>query len=217
MAKTLAQVQAALAEVYDGQTFEKDGRTYIPWNVALKEAIEVFGADGFDITVRSVKREGDGYVAIVALTVYTSDGRSITREGVGYNDVTTTKSGAEMVDTAIKGATSDALNRALKLFGPRFGLNLYDRETSGSRGGGASKSSGGGKWSDRPALDALSEKQLGVLTGKAGYTEKALAEMTAGEAKEKLDAYFSDGVKAPTAKAAAKRRTPDDEEDDLGF
>jgi hypothetical protein len=228
MAKTVKELQAALAKEYAGPTFEKEGRTYIPWNEAVKVANEVFGLDGYDIETREVRREGEGFMAVVRVTAYPTDGRPVSRDGVGYNDLLQTKAGKELTDMSIKGAASDALNRAFKLFGPAFGLSLYDKEPNGtsaaksSNSNGASRSSssnGGGssKWADKPATEALSEKQLWVLVNKLGVSDEELEGMTAGEAKAILDKGMGGGNGKAAAPAGKSRRvtTPDEDEDDL--
>lgn len=128
MAKTVEEIEKLLSERYDGPTLEKNGFTYIPWHAAAKVANRIFGIDGYDVVVHEVRREGAGFMACVVVNVSPSDGPSFSREGVGYNELSTRRDGAEMVDTAIKGAVSDALNRALKLFGDAFGLYLYDKD-----------------------------------------------------------------------------------------
>jgi hypothetical protein len=198
---------AALEERYDGPTEEKRGYTYIPWVESVNAANEVFGIESYDVEVRQVKREGEGYMAIVRVTVHPADGASFYRDGVGYNEVQTTAKGDEMVDTAIKGAVSDALNRALKLFGKRFGLYLYEKAhatgssapTTSSKTGSSSGKVGKGA---RP-----SEKQLGVLT-RAGFTEEQVEGMDFKDWKACVDAIFAkeDPPVAPAgkSKAAAK-------------
>jgi hypothetical protein len=230
MAKAVAQMQAALAKDYAGPTFEKDGRTYIPWNEAVKAANEVFGIDGYDITVKQVRREGDGYVAIVSVTAYPTDGRPIVREGVGYNDELQTKAGKPLTDMSIKGAASDALNRALKLFGSAFGLNLYDKEPAAqerSNGGAASRgqSSGARSSNGSSKRSGPTEKQVEWLVKKGVVeSEEEALEMTFEQAKAALDEVFNGGgngkgnsAKAKAASTARRTGTPDDEDEELPF
>lgn len=126
MAKTIAEIQQGLQAMYDGPIFEKNNFPYIPWNEAAKIANDVFGIDGYDVDVLETRPIGSaGYSATVKVTVYPTDSRSFYRVGIGFNELTGDNGRAH--DTAVKGAASDALNRALKLFGTAFGLNLYDK------------------------------------------------------------------------------------------
>ena len=203
--KTLAEIEKGLAERYDGPTFEKNGFTYIPWNESVKQANRVFGIGSYHIEVAEVRQEGEGYMARVRVTVSPSDSNPIVREGVGYNELSTARNAA---DTAVKGATSDALNRALKLFGDAFGLYLYDkaevRPDSSQRTTAAPRSAG--QSNDR----GPSEKQMAVLN-KNGYTAEQVAGMTFPQWKGVLDAIFGGQTPAiaPAAKqAAAKTAAP---------
>lgn len=69
-----------------------------------------------------------GYQAKVRITVEI-DGVSVIREGYGAgNGQATISTPFDAYELAIKEAETDAKKRALKSFGDRFGLSLYDKE-----------------------------------------------------------------------------------------
>lgn len=215
--KTLAQITEALAQPYDGLTYEKNGFTYIPWNLATKEANEVFGIDGYNVDLIYVKQTGAGFEAKVRVTVYTEEGVTFYREGVGYNELTGDNGRA--FDTSVKGAASDGLNRALKLFGPRFGLNLYDKGDSPTQQTEQRQASSYQRpQGQAPRQSAAAPKTFTLKNPDAPISEnqmKALAKfgidgtgMTMGEASEAIDAAKAGGAPAP--RAPQRARTPDD-------
>lgn len=102
------------------------------WHV-IAEANRIFGFDGWDReTVESTcvytkhlgVRFEAVYVTRVRITV-TTDGASITREGSGTGEASTTSPG-KAHELALKAAETDATKRALMTFGNAFGLSLYD-------------------------------------------------------------------------------------------
>lgn len=213
--KTLAQVTELLSKPYNGPTQEKNGFTYIPWNESVKAANRVFGIDGYSMDTLRVWREGAGYAALVRVTVQTSDSQPFHRDGIGYNDVTTRRDGAEMIDTAIKGAASDAANRAFKLFGEAFGLNLYDKAGGHSGAAPAPKADTASRpQATRPAVreddgEEPTAKQIEWLIKKDIATDEddALARFTKETAKAALDAAFNGGgAKKPAPARAATPR-----------
>lgn len=228
--KTLAQVTELLSKPYNGPTQEKNGFTYIPWNESVKAANRVFGIDGYSMDTLRVWREGAGYAALVRVTVQTSDSQPFHRDGIGYNDVTTRRDGAEMIDTAIKGAASDAANRAFKLFGEAFGLNLYDKAGGhGSSGSAARTDTATARpQAARPAREDDGEeptaKQIEWLIKKNLATDEddAIAKFTKESAKAALDVAFKGGNAKPAAPAkpaarAAKSTTEADNDIDEFF
>lgn len=202
MPKTIAQISEGLDERYAGLTYLKGGFEYIPWNLAAGAANRVFGIDGYDVELVSVEEKGEGYAAKVRVTVRPSDAPAFFREGIGYNEVQ--GQGGRAHDTAVKGAASDGLNRALKLFGPAFGLHLYDKGDSPESGTAPTpnnntatqprpvQSSGG---SDR----GPSEGQL-RFAASLGYTAEEFTAMPWQERKGILD----NKVRKPVAKATAR-------------
>lgn len=122
----------------------QSGRTfsYIEAWQATAECNTVFGHEGWDHEVidlrlvaererkvgQSNPRDGWGvsYVCKVRVTVR-ADGDVIVREGVGAGHGVDVDCG-QAHESAAKEAESDALKRALKSFGWRFGLALYDKD-----------------------------------------------------------------------------------------
>ena len=134
-AKQLRQLRSKLkpkhvrARIEDGITLH-----YVEgWHV-IAEANRIFGFDGWDRqTIESTcvytkhlgVRFEAVYIARVRITVKTNDGSSITREGSGTGEASTTSPG-KAHELALKAAETDATKRALMTFGNAFGLSLYD-------------------------------------------------------------------------------------------
>ncbi|WP_223477170.1 Rad52/Rad22 family DNA repair protein [Oricola indica] len=103
------------------------------WHV-IGEANRIFGFDGWNReTVESTcvytkhlgVRFEAVYVARVRVTVATEGGTTITREGSGTGEASTSTPG-KAHELALKAAETDATKRALMTFGNAFGLSLYD-------------------------------------------------------------------------------------------
>src|SRR5262245_21596908 len=116
------------------RTRQASGRelSYIEGWYVISEANRIFGFDGWNReTVDSrcvLARENRGsfvavYTARVRISVQ-ADGTVIIREGHGTGDGRGA-SPAEVHDTALKAAETDATKRALATFGKPFGLALY--------------------------------------------------------------------------------------------
>ena len=108
---------------------ERKGRggrrfSYIEGHTAIDQANQVFGYGGWgyelvgDVTLREFK-SGAAYSATVRVTVLGAPSRT----DVGFQPVS--DDSAEGHETAYKGAVTDALKRALRSFGDRFGNGLY--------------------------------------------------------------------------------------------
>lgn len=112
------------------------GRTvsYVEGHVAISEANRVFGFGGWgyelvaDVTLREIEnvdpRTGEvkrvrAYSAPVRVTVPGAPSRT----DIGFHTVT--EETADGHETALKGAVTDGLKRALRSFGNRFGNGLY--------------------------------------------------------------------------------------------
>ncbi len=112
------------------------GRTvsYIEGHDAIATANSLFGYGNWGYRVEDIRRDGRLVYATVTVTVaggipFTDVGVSIARAKEGENPT------YEAIETAIKGAVTDGVKRALKNYGPQFGLSLYNRE-NGSNGNG---------------------------------------------------------------------------------
>ncbi len=108
---------------------ERKGRggrrfSYLEGHTAINQANQVFGYGGWgyelvgDVTLHEFK-SGAAYSATVRVTVTGAPSRT----DVGFQPVS--DESAEGHETAYKGAVTDALKRALRSFGDRFGNGLY--------------------------------------------------------------------------------------------
>lgn len=107
----------------------KYGQYIEGWH-AIDEANNVFGFGGWSYAVDTLAKTNQsekdgkfhtGYAATVTVTV---DG--VTRQDVGHGQGHA-KAEGDAHEGAIKEAVTDALKRALRTFGYRFGLALYDK------------------------------------------------------------------------------------------
>ena len=112
--------------------------SYIEGWYAISEANRIFGFDAWcreTVETRcALARENRGsflavYIAKVRITVH-ADGATIVREGHGSGEGRGA-SAAEVHDTALKAAETDATKRALATFGRPFGLELYRKDKKG--------------------------------------------------------------------------------------
>ena len=107
------------------------GRTvsYIEGHDAIATANIIFGYGNWGYRVEDINRDGRLVYATVTVTVaggipFTDVGVSIARAREGEEP------SYEAIETAIKGAVTDGVKRALKNYGPQFGLSLYNRNDS---------------------------------------------------------------------------------------
>ena len=143
------RVTEALAQPLDPQLIsQRKGRAgrkfdYIEGHTAIDQANRIFGFGGWgyelvgDVTLRQVEqtdsRTGEvtrtaAYSAVVRVTVPGAPSRT----DVGFQPVAADT--PEDNETAFKGAVTDALKRALRSFGDRFGNGLYGDPPSNARG-----------------------------------------------------------------------------------
>ena len=123
-------VSSALQQPLDPKLVsERKGRggrrfSYIEGHTAIDQANQVFGYGGWgyelvgEVTLREFK-SGAAYSATVRVSVPGAPSRT----DVGFQPVSDDSS--EGHETAYKGAVTDALKRALRSFGDRFGNGLY--------------------------------------------------------------------------------------------
>lgn len=108
--------------------------SYIEGYDVIDTANSIFGFDGWSMSVESIEPAGEWHVerngrevrvtlyqAVVAVTVGEAQ-----RMDVGHG--ITASDTAESRETAIKGAVTDAMKRALRTFGAQFGNSLYDKD-----------------------------------------------------------------------------------------
>jgi len=100
------------------------------WDV-MEMANTIFGYDGWGYSITRLEVAAGVWLATV-LTTVNAGGEPLVREDVGIGipakprDVAEASPAAQ--ETAIKGAVTDALKRALRGYGDQFGLSLYDKD-----------------------------------------------------------------------------------------
>lgn len=246
--KTLTEITEALSHEYDGPTEEKDGFTYIPWAAAVDKANHIFGIGGWDVEVRDCHLETIvdpiehsptyQYVATVRVHVHPSDGEGFYRDGVGTNDVQFTKareytdrktgevvhvSPKALIDTAAKGAASDATTRGLRLFGRALGLGInLDVIAAKAHGITPAKTN----YSPTAKADPTATKATGPLgyrpsaaqqkfLSSLGWTPEMVATMPAAEWKAKLDTKERYKAPTPVLVTSSTQSKSSDDFDDL--
>lgn len=109
--------------------------SYIEGYHVIDEANRIFGYDGWNHTITRLEKVHTGqyekngrehfvvtYLATVSVTVGSKVSEDI---GTGTSDTTSAGDSFEM---ASKTAVTDALKRALRVFGAQFGNSLYDKD-----------------------------------------------------------------------------------------
>lgn len=102
-----------------------EGHKYIEGYAVINTANEIFGFDGWGYDVVDIEyrpfEKGGMYTAKVRVTVEGFPPR--TDVGVGL----TAGAAAKAHDTAVKGAVTEGIKRAMRTFGAPFGNDLYDK------------------------------------------------------------------------------------------
>ncbi len=118
--------------------------SYIEGHYAIDEANRIFGYGGWSMEVTELvclgeeepekKAKKAHYRATVRVTVGT-----IVRQDVGYGNGSDKSSALAAHELACKEAVTDAMKRALRTFGNRFGNSLYEKSNPLHSGGADSK------------------------------------------------------------------------------
>lgn len=115
---------------------KKDGREYLAIYLAVTQANRIFGHGGWFPEIRQhaavTDRQGYviGYKCVARVTI---PALGIHVEGIGFEQMTRRRGqdhpnqDAQAHDTAMKGAESDAVKRALRYLGDQFGNSLYEK------------------------------------------------------------------------------------------
>jgi len=143
MYKTIAEVETALQDrTYADSVLsrvDKGNRgkfTYIPWNESARLLNQIFGVMGWSTEkISSVDDLARGifiYDLALSVSVIGDHGemarKTVTGRGFGAVSAKAMERGdVDAMDTASKGARSDALSVACKLLGEAFGIFLYDK------------------------------------------------------------------------------------------
>lgn len=130
--KQLADLQADLDPTRI-KTRRKQGveLRYVEGHDVIDVANDLFGYHAWSYTVSKLDYAAGCWIATILLAVRTQDGETATREDVGVGipaAARDTDAGPDAHETAIKGAVTDALKRALRTFGNAFGNSLYGKE-----------------------------------------------------------------------------------------
>lgn len=107
--------------------------TYIEGWVAVELANGIFGFDGWSSEIRDIKEEYcntvDGKTSVAYSCVCRVTLKNgVYREDIGFGSAENQKQKNSAVEKAKKTASTDALKRALRLFGRALGNCLYDRK-----------------------------------------------------------------------------------------
>ena len=110
--------------------------SYVDGHYAVTRANEVFGYDGWSYAVRDIREVyrgtkgpgADANAILVFEAVVCVSAGGVTREDVGVGQCDASpRALAQGIEKGRKEAVTDALKRALRTFGPSFGLALYDK------------------------------------------------------------------------------------------
>lgn len=134
----------------------RDGFLHLEGYVAIDQANEIFGFDGWSYEVTDIGQQtserGDIlFYADVRVSVFFGD-RLITRQDTGTQPVASKpgESSAKTMENARKAAVTDALKRALRSFGNQFGNSLYDKDSAANAAMKQAKKSGPVRPAARP-------------------------------------------------------------------
>lgn len=132
----IAAMQAPLgADRISHRTQAGKALSYVESWDAIATANRIFGFGGWSYTLDRLEQHGDLWVAVVTVIVHGPQGGSVSRQDAGVG--IPAGGSKEAMETAIKGAVSDAQKRALRTFGDQWGLSLYDKDADHGEGSAA--------------------------------------------------------------------------------
>ena len=198
-------VTNALAQPLDpalvSQRKGRAGRTfdYLEGHVAIDQANRIFGFGGWgyelagDVTLRKIEAVDTKTGEVTATSAYSAPVRVTVpgappRTDIGFHAVA--EETADGHDTAIKGAVTDGMKRALRSFGDRFGNGLYgDQAVNGSprpqRVRAQAKGAPGNRGGDTSVLKL--RKRLVELGVAQGFDEAQVRTAVKGQTGKDLD------------------------------
>lgn len=111
---------------------------YVEGHLVIDQANRIFGYHGWSYRVTKLECSLGVWIATVLLTVKTPDGETVEREDVGIGLPAIGRedrdngvgASPDAIETAVKGAVTDAVKRAIRTFGSQFGNDLYDKEAN---------------------------------------------------------------------------------------
>ncbi len=195
------------------------GRTfsYIEGHTAISEANKVFGFGGWgfelveNVSLRRIETVDTQTGEVKVTNAYTAPVRVTVpgappRTDIGFHAVTDET--ADGHETAIKGAVTDGMKRALRSFGDRFGNGLYGDQQPvvnpprPEREHARAQSRGGGNGSQVKTL----RKRLMELAGQQGFDEAKVRAAVQRQTGKDLDDLTADELGPLVESAADKLR-----------
>jgi DNA repair and recombination protein RAD52 len=147
--------------------------SYLEGHTVISQANDIFGFDGWSYEVMDVSRIGDADARPIWSAKVRVSAMGIQRSDIGVNIAANSNPGSQ--ETAIKGAVTDALKRALRTFGDQFGNGLYDKEalvdTAKALGAKPMCAEHGIEWTDNPKT----KKRGHQLAGSTEYHVEEIA------------------------------------------
>ena len=207
------------------------GRTYdyLEGHVVIAQANRIFGFGGWgyelagDVTLRQFENVDTRTGEVTTTSFYSAPVRvtvagALPRTDIGFNAVA--EDNADGHETAIKGAVTDGMKRALRSFGVQFGNGFYgDQPTEGAggrrtaarqtgrNGGGASRpqrAPAQAKAASGPDNVPALRKQLIEIAVEQGFDEDGVRTAVKNKTGKDLDALDASEL-APLVEAAAKK------------
>ncbi len=207
------------------------GRTYdyLEGHAAIDQANRIFGYGGWgyelagDVTLREIEGVDTKTGEVQRTNVYSAPVRvtvagALPRTDIGFNAVA--EDNADGHETAVKGAVTDGMKRALRSFGVQFGNGFYGdqsaEEANGRRtaarqtvgnGGGASRpqrAPAPARAASGPANAPALRKRLIEIAAEQGFDEDGVRAAVADRTGKGLDDLTAAEL-APLVEAAAKK------------
>ncbi len=207
------------------------GRTYdyLEGHVVIDQANRIFGFGGWgyelagDVTLREIEHVDTKTGEVKRTHVYSAPVRvtvagALLRTDIGFNAVA--EDNADGHETAIKGAVTDGMKRALRSFGVQFGNGFYgdqpEEETkpqrtaarqTGNSGSGNTRpqrAPAPAKAASAPADVPALRKRLIAIAVEQGFDEDGVRTAVKNKTGKELDALNAAEL-APLVEAAAKK------------
>ena len=217
-------VTSALGQPIDpalvSQRRGRAGRTfsYIEGHTVISEANSVFGFGGWgfelveNVSLRQIETVDSQTGEIRTVSAYTAPVRVTVpgappRTDIGFHAVTDET--ADGHETAIKGAVTDGMKRALRSFGDRFGNGLYGDPSTGS--GGPRSQTGGQSRPERvPAQTNNGRSGQSQTSGDSGQSRNGQQESQVEMLRRRLfeiaaeQGFDEDGVRTAVVDRTGK-------------
>ena len=197
------------------------GRTYdyLEGHAVIDQANRIFGFGGWgyelagDVTLRQIENVDTKTGEVKTTSFYSAPVRVTVpgappRTDIGFNAVA--EDNADGHETAIKGAVTDGMKRALRSFGVQFGNGFYGdqpaEEANGRRPAARQTGrNGGGNTRPQPAASAPDLRQrLIEVAVEQGFDEAGVRTAVKNKTGKDLDALDASEL-APLVEAAAKK------------